>query len=96
MTMPTFDQLWKAVLLVATDQCFFSQHYPDEYKEDPVLCIICNDTFAFASADCERVLWEEVEAVYNCYKKDPKFGLVRWVCKKRNEKPIYALPPEID
>lgn len=52
-----------------------------------VLFVRCNDVFAWGCADAEPLTTEDVPNLFEECEKDPKFGMEKWVCKKRNEKP---------
>lgn len=48
----------------------------------------CNDVFAWACADCEDIASEEeLQDLYDASAADRNWGMLKWVCKKRGEKP---------
>jgi len=52
------------------------------------LLLNVNDTFAFACADAELVAWEDMVEVYDLYNRYGYHGIVAWVARKRNMRPI--------
>lgn len=52
-----------------------------------VLFVNCSDCFQWAYADAQDISWEEIEDLYEFYKRDKKWGSDKWCCKKRNEQP---------
>lgn len=51
------------------------------------LMVLCNDVFAWGCADAEEVTSEELPVLFEMYQADRVNGPVKWVCKKRNQKP---------
>lgn len=51
------------------------------------LFVLCNDVFAWATADAEDITIEELPQLFEMYEKNPKCASTQWVCVKRNEKP---------
>ncbi|MCK9458540.1 MAG: hypothetical protein M0R80_02790 [Proteobacteria bacterium] len=47
--------------------------------------INCSDVFAWACADSEPLMFDDLAAIYKI--KNEKWGIVKWCCKKRNQKP---------
>lgn len=53
--------------------------------------VICNDTFCYASADCECVTTSELEDLFTRHIFDPIYGSLIWCCLKRKEKPLKEI-----
>lgn len=51
------------------------------------LSIICNDTFGYASADCEDISMNELEDLYKEMKTD-QYATEKYCIRKRNMKPL--------
>lgn len=69
-------------------------------KETIVVFVNCNDVFAWGCADSEEI--ESSEQIYKdkvnwlsellkYHLDDPKWGSVKWCCKKRNQRPQEPL-----
>jgi len=59
-----------------------------EIKEETiVLFVICNDLFAWGTADGENITLEEIPNLYKSWANDKHWGVSKWCCKKRNLKP---------
>jgi len=56
-------------------------------EETLVLYVLCNDTFAWASADAESISMKELPNLFDLVYEDNIFGSTKWVCKKRNQQP---------
>ncbi len=52
-----------------------------------VLFVNCSDVFAWGCADSEDVTTAELEDLYRHWKTDPIWGIAKWCCFKRNQKP---------
>jgi len=51
----------------------------------------CSDVFAWGCADCEPITQEDLPSLYRMCRADPKYGDIKWVCKKANLQPQRAL-----
>lgn len=51
------------------------------------LFINCNDLFAWACMDGEDLKYSEIEELYRIWRNDKRWGVQKWCCKKRNERP---------
>lgn len=65
----------------------------DEYTI--VLYVLCNDIFAWGYADAEPLTTEDVENLYLSWYKDPKWGVGKWCCHRRQEKPQKAVEQDM-
>lgn len=52
-----------------------------------VLFVICNDIFVWGCADAEDLPIEEVGNLYKMHKADDLWGVAKWCCHRRIEKP---------
>lgn len=48
-------------------------------------CLNLNDAMHWATADCERVSYEEAPEVWDLFFRYGWCGILYWVCKKRDE-----------
>lgn len=51
----------------------------------------CNDTFYYASADCEDITVEELPEYLELVEKNDTYGWLVWCCKKRQHRPLSPL-----
>lgn len=58
-----------------------------EQPETVVLFVNCNDVFAWGCADAEDLPYGEIAAVYEAWEHPSGWGVERWCCIRRNEKP---------
>lgn len=56
-------------------------------KESLTLFVGCNDLFAWESVDGEDIKYSEVEELYKIWRRDKVWGVEKWCCKKRNQRP---------
>ena len=50
--------------------------------------VMCNDTFGWATADCEEILPEDVDWLLKAHLADKENGPLAWICAKRDEMPF--------
>ena len=55
------------------------------------LYVMCNDIFAWACADAEPLMYEDVQSLYDMHAASRNWGAVRWICIKRNEQPQFPV-----
>ena len=60
-----------------------------EKPEKPTIVIYvhCNDLFMWGCADSEEIKRSELPGLLEMYFKDKTWGIDKWVCRKRNERP---------
>lgn len=58
----------------------------DGYKMTEIM-VGCNDIFAWGIADSEPLPAYEIRKLYEMWKADPEWGVQKWCCMHRNEKP---------
>lgn len=56
--------------------------------DHPRAYVTCNDTFGWATADCEEIQPGEVWHVLKAYQAYGNDGLTAWVCAKRDTMPF--------
>jgi hypothetical protein len=92
--------------LLFNDVAFWGSDYEDTSDPDPKkwkfrgmeFCAICNDVFAWGTADCEPVLDLEVPILHKIYEKYGKTGIDAWCSLKRDkmepQEPYIEMFPE--
>lgn len=51
--------------------------------------VLCSDTFGYACADAEDIdSADELQALYEAWDADPRWGTTRWCILKRKRRPI--------
>jgi hypothetical protein len=71
------------------EDVLFCNSYEDSKSLE--LHVLCSDVFAWGCCDCESLTIEELPELCEMYMEDKFWGLVRWVCKKRNLQPQYPI-----
>lgn len=92
-----------AELLLANIVSIFSRdftfnpgtQYQFDVEEGIVLEVNANDVFYWGCADSEYFGEDEIASIYAEWKKDPNFGIFKWLCKKRNMRPQVPLVEQI-
>ncbi len=76
-------------VLLTKDIIFINNgHWKKDWPEDHITVHVnCNDIFAWGCADSEDITYDELEDLYNMYKKDPYWGPGAWCIKKRKQMP---------
>jgi len=69
--------------------------WPEEARQSFYVGVNCSDAFAWGSADSERVLYFDLESVYEHYRKDAIYGPLIWCMKKRKEMPLKIVEQAI-
>ena len=54
-----------------------------------------NDLFHYASADGEDLFTTDIKPLYEAWKSDSKWGVVKWVSKRRNMRPLWSVAKEM-
>jgi hypothetical protein len=62
----------------------------EERPETIVLFMNCNDIFVWGG-DAETITENELPVLYELHLADPKWGSVKWICQKRNERPLASI-----
>lgn len=77
--------------LLAEDRAFVSF---DEDDDTMSFNLICNDTFAWGSADCEEFELKDAETIWNLYTRHGYNGITAWIANKCNIEPLKPLNTE--
>ena len=85
------DLAEKKAWLAAHDVGFFSMWNGTDYSGPPKLALLCNDTFAWATADCEDVLDEQIDTIVELFKSEGEAGVIKWIAQQRNMKPMESV-----
>lgn len=78
--------------VVFLNSYWWKEGWPEEAKEAFSINVNTNDVFAWGCADAESISFDELQEVYDYWKKDPRWGTAVWAIKKNNlmpQKPIY-------
>lgn len=67
---------------------YYEKTWPAEAQTCINVFVACNDTFAYACADAERLPFDQIEPLYRMWKADPKHGATAWAVRQRKERPI--------
>jgi len=70
--------------LCNADVAFWGSNYKDNEWIGVVFCIICSDVFAWGIADCEEASDDDIQLVYNIYKRFGEVGIDAWCSVKRD------------
>ena len=92
-----FEEDYALAHLLINDVVFLNSNWwkdswPDEAKKAFSINVNTNDVFAWGCADAESIKFEELQEVYDYWKKDPSWGTAVWAIKKHNmmpQKPVY-------
>ncbi len=91
--MTEFSEETALAEMLAADVIFLNKHWwrndwPAEARQTVALCVNCNDTFDYACADAEGVSYDDIETLYEMWRKDPDYGAIAWCIQRRRAKPI--------
>lgn len=73
--------------IIFVNSHWWEDDWPDQAKKITSLNVNCNDIFAWACADGEEVEFDEIQALYDLWHKDRRWGAAKWCAIKRNQKP---------
>ena len=74
-----------AEILLREEELFVA--FGDKGYERTELMAICNDVFAWGTADAEPLPAYSLEEFYLLWKEDERWGPIKWCCVHRNEQP---------
>ena len=74
---------------------WWKDHWPEDARQAWAMFVNCNDSFAWATADAEEIVHDEIDELYDMWKRDPHYGPIVWVAKKRNLMPIDPIAKSI-
>lgn len=91
---PMHDDILK--ILLDTGDLFVSSnwgntHWPVDAQRTFSFALNMNDTFAYASADCQEMYFDQLEEVYAYWLAGGGTGLMVWSMKERGEWPIQPV-----
>ena len=79
--------------LVFLGSAYYEKEWPEDARRSTILCVNCNDIFAWGCADAEPVFLDEIRSLYDHWIADRCWGTAKWCAIKRNQKPQ---PPVIE
>lgn len=87
-----FDENLALAMLLNNEIVFLNSHWwmdkwPEGARNSIGVYCNCNDVFAWACADAEEVLYDELQDLYDHYLKDEGWGPAVWCIKKRKMMP---------
>jgi hypothetical protein len=93
-----FDEGQALAALLANEVAFINapwweKDWPTRARESISVAVVCNDTFAYACADAEHLPYDQIQPLYQLWRKDSVFGPVIWCMIQRKQK---ALPQIMD
>jgi hypothetical protein len=84
----SFDHQLALARLLVDERVVLNRKWWEPGKErEWAVAAICNDVFAWASADAEPIDFDELRAVYEHHMADPLYGVEKWCIKKRGMMP---------
>lgn len=95
-----FEEGPALAVLLAKEVININEHHwkstwPDDAKKTIYMGVNCNDIFAWGCSDSEEMLYEDIEEVYQHWKKDPIWGSAVWCMIRRKELPQTAVAGRI-
>lgn len=81
--------------ILIVNNFWWKKEWPEDAQRMTSLSVNCSDTFSYACADAEELLYEELEELYQHVIKDPIWGSTVWCIKKRKLKPISEIFNEL-
>ena len=78
-------------VLIVGDASPFIESDPSTHEGTLQLWVGCNDLFSWACADYETVTIGELPDLYRCHKADKRFGVWKWCCRRRKQRPQHAV-----
>jgi len=87
-----FDAAKALAVLLAHEVVFVNNNWwrkswSEEDQKSIAVCVNCNDVFAWACSDAERLPYDEIESLYIHWELDPEWGPAIWCMKRRNQMP---------
>jgi len=79
LTPEQFDKLLEMV----QGSCVFL--FVNREKKDVKFSVNCNDMFYWGCADCEEMYAEDIDKIYDIWKKDGYYGVLAWASLRRGE-----------
>ena len=87
-----FEDAKALARLLAEEVIFLNSHWwekdwPERAQKVASLNVNCNDIFAWACADAEELEHDEIQALYDLWLADRRWGAAKWCAIKRRQKP---------
>lgn len=74
------------------EEVMWSKWNGTDWSGPVAACVVCSDTFVWASADAEHIDPEDIDDIIEFSKEGERRGCydgpLMWVCKKRNHHPM--------
>lgn len=67
---------------------WWKKEWPEDAQQTFAFAVSAGDTFAYACADAEELLYSELQDLWEHFVLHETFGPMVWVCKKRKMKPL--------
>lgn len=67
---------------------WWKKKWPEDAQQTFAFAVSAGDTFAYACADAEELLYSELQDLWEHFVLHETFGPMVWVCKKRKMKPL--------
>jgi hypothetical protein len=98
--MTDFSEETALAEMLAAGVIFLNKHWwrldwPAEARQTIALCVNCNDTFGYACADAEGASFDDIEHLYEMWRKDPEYGAIAWCIQRRRTRPIVEVEKAI-
>ena len=81
--------------ILIVNSFWWKKDWPEDAKKMISFGVNCSDTFSYACADAEELMFEELEDLYQHVIKDKIWGSTVWCIKKRKRKPISEIFNEL-
>jgi hypothetical protein len=85
------EELEAAILLAMEDEAFFNFDHGEGGTGEVLVLLLCNDTFGYACADCERIPFAECPRLWAMYQEKGWPALIQYIADKRGERPIEPI-----
>jgi len=72
---------------IGMNKHWWEKDWPEKAREQFCIFLNMNDMFAWGCADAEDITYDELKDVYMHFEKNPEWGPVIWVSKKRRQLP---------
>lgn len=70
-----------------TNSFHWEKEWPEAARNKAGLFVNCNDIFAWACSDAERLPYEGIQSLYDMWLENKDWGPAKWCAIQRNQKP---------
>lgn len=70
-----------------TNSFYWEKEWPEAARNKAGLFVNCNDIFAWACSDAERLPYDGIQSLYDMWLEDKSWGPAKWCAIQRNQKP---------